>query len=59
MKKNKVIETINSLPAEFSLEDLIDRLIFIDKVEQGLIEVEEGKTKTNDEVKEASSKWGK
>lgn len=33
MKRDKVIESIKELPQEFELEALIERLIFIDKVE--------------------------
>lgn len=51
MKKSKVIETLDSLPEEFTTEELIDRLIFIDKVEKGLQEVEEGRTISLDEAK--------
>ena len=36
MKRDKVIELIKELPQEFELETLIERLIFIDKVEHGL-----------------------
>jgi len=51
MKKSKVIETLDSLPEEFTTEELIDRLIFIDKVEKGLQEVEKGRTISLDEAK--------
>ncbi len=36
MKKESAIDTIKELPNEFELEDLIERLIVIEKVEQGL-----------------------
>lgn len=32
MKRDKVIESIKELPQEFELETLIERLIFIDKL---------------------------
>lgn len=32
MKRDKVIELIKELPQEFELETLIERLIFIDKL---------------------------
>ncbi len=60
MKKSKVIETLDSLPEEFTTEELIDRLIFIDKVEKGLQEVEEGRTISLDEAKNRiKEKWSK
>lgn len=57
MKKDKAIQTINELPAEFDLEELIEKLIFIDKVEKGLQEADEGKTITHEELKKEIKKW--
>ncbi|MCI1265409.1 MAG: hypothetical protein LKG19_02470 [Saprospiraceae bacterium] len=48
MKRDKVIESIKELPQEFELETLIERLIFIDKVEQGLKQIEDGKIISHD-----------
>ena len=59
MKKDKAIETLNDFPQEFELEELIERLIFIDKVEKGISQIYEGKTKTHSEVKEKIEKWSK
>jgi len=60
MNKNKVIKTLEELPDEFSIEELIDRLLFIDKIEQGLKDVEEEKTLTLEEAKaRMKAKWQK
>ena len=55
--REKVIETIQSLPPEFSLDDLVERLIVLQKIETGLRQVEEGKTKTTAQAKEDLKKW--
>lgn len=57
MKRERVIETIKDLPNEFDLETVIEQLIFIDKVEKGLKQTEEGKTISHEEVKKRVSKW--
>lgn len=57
MKRDKVIESIKELPQEFELETLIERLIFIEKVEQGLNQIEEGKTLSHEQVVEITKKW--
>lgn len=57
MKKEKAIETINELPAEFDLDELIEKLIFVDQVDQGLKQLDEGKTISHDNVKEITKKW--
>jgi len=59
MRRERVIETIKELPNEFDLETVIERLIFIDKVEKGLKQAEEGKTISHEEVKNRVSKWSK
>lgn len=57
MKRDKVIETVKELPTEFELEELMERLIFIEKVEEGLKQLEKGQTKTHEQVKELVKKW--
>ncbi len=52
MNKEKVIETLESLPSEFKTEELIDRLLFIEKVEQGMMDVQAGRTLTIEQAKE-------
>ena len=57
--KEKVLETIRSLPEEFSLDELFERLILLEKINTGLQEVEEGKVVSQEEVKEKMKKWQK
>lgn len=57
MKRDKVIKSIKELPQEFDLESLIERLIFIEKVEQGLKQIDEGKTISHEQVVEVTEKW--
>lgn len=57
MKRDKVIESIKELPQEFELETLIEKLIFIEKVEQGLKQIDEGKTISHERVEEIAKKW--
>ncbi|MFN8343040.1 MAG: hypothetical protein U0V64_15365 [Cyclobacteriaceae bacterium] len=57
MKREKASETINALPQEFDLEVLIERLIFMEKVEKGLIQISEGKIISHESVKDLVKKW--
>ncbi len=57
MKKEKAIATIEKMPEEFDLEELIERLIVINKIEKGLKDSEEGKVVPHDQVKEMIKKW--
>lgn len=55
--KEKVLETILSLPEEFSLDELVERLILLEKVQIGLQQVEEGKIVSHEEAKIKMNKW--
>ena len=57
MKKSTVIESINKLPDEFSIDEIIERLIIIEKIEKGRQEVKDGKVNTEDQAKAKLSKW--
>jgi hypothetical protein len=57
MKRDKAIDTVKDLPKEFELETLLEKLIFIEKVEQGLVQLKKGKTTSHDKVREMSKKW--
>ena len=57
MRKSTVIESINNLPDEFSIDEIIERLIIIEKIEKGRQEVKDGKVNTEDQAKAKLSKW--
>jgi len=57
MKKDKAIAVFNEMPSEFDVEILIERLIFVEKIEAGLKQVEQEKVKSHQTVKEISEKW--
>ena len=57
LKKVKVLETLNGFPENFTIDELIDHLIFIDKVDKGLQDSKSGKTYTTDQAKDKLKKW--
>ena len=57
MNKETIINAVKELDNEINLDELIEKLIFIDKVEKGIKDVEEGKTKTHEEVLNLVKKW--
>ena len=57
MRKSSVIESINKLPDEFSIDEIIERLIIIEKIEKGRQDVKDGKVNTEDQAKAKLSKW--
>jgi hypothetical protein len=60
MKKTTVIETLGSFEDEFDTEKLIEKLLFIEKVEKGLTDVKEGKVFQYEDAKQNFfEKWNK
>lgn len=58
MNKYKVIETLDHLPDEFNVEELVEKLLFIEKVEKGIKDSEEGNTIGLQEGKQKmANKW--
>ena len=56
MKRDKVMETVKEFPQEFDLDELIERLVFVEKVEKGLEQIKEGKTVPHEQVKDMIKK---
>lgn len=59
IKKNQLKETIESFPDEFTLEELVDKLILLDKIEKGNRDSIEGNTSSEAELEEEMKKWFK
>jgi predicted transcriptional regulator len=55
--KQSAIKAIQDLPENSSYEDIMEKLFFMEKVESGLKEIEEGQTVTHEDVKKRLSKW--
>lgn len=49
--KDRIVETIRKLPDDATVEDAIERLLFLAKVERGLRQADEGPTMAHDEMK--------
>jgi predicted transcriptional regulator len=48
--KAKIVRAIEELPEDATIEDAIERLVFLHKIEVGLRQSQEGKTVPLDEV---------
>ncbi|MDZ7719698.1 MAG: hypothetical protein U5K72_12845 [Balneolaceae bacterium] len=44
-------------PDSFTIDELIDHLIFIEKVEEGIQQSEKGKVVSNEDIKNLIDKW--
>ncbi len=59
LTKDIVNKTINTLPDSFTIDELIDQLIFMEKVEEGYQQSEAGSVISNEDVKLIIDKWSK
>lgn len=48
--KAKIVRAVEDLPEDATIEDAIERLVFLHKIETGLKQAQEGKTVPLDEV---------
>ena len=59
LTKKRVKKSIENLPDSFTIDELIDQLIFIEKVEEGIKQSEQGKVVSNEDVKKMIDKWSR
>jgi predicted transcriptional regulator len=59
MQKSTIIHTLNELPSKFNLDDFLEKLIVIEKIDEGIEEAKTGKTISHDKVKKMVAKWHK
>jgi len=57
LTRDEVLKSINELPKEFSFEEVLDRLLLLDKIEIGLEQSANGNKVSTDAAKESLSKW--
>ena len=55
--KEKAVQALKELPDDASIEDAMERLLFLAKVEKGLRQAEAGQTVPHAEVKDRMAKW--
>lgn len=55
--KSKLISTINELPNKFSFDDVIDKIVLLQKIEMGLEDSKNKRTFTTEEAKVKLKKW--
>ena len=57
MKKSTILESISKLPDEVTIDEIVERLIVIEKIEKGRTEVQAGKVNTEEQAKAKLHKW--
>ena len=55
--KTRLKEQLEYLPEEFTIDELIDRLILIEKIERGIKQSDNGEEISEQELNKEISKW--
>ena len=55
--KKQVMKTIKEMPEEFSVDDVIEQLIVLNKIENARQEIKEGKGLNTTQAKKKLQKW--
>lgn len=55
--KAKLKEQIESFPEKFSIDDLIERLILVEKIENGKLQSDNDEVLSEDEFEKEVDKW--
>ncbi len=59
LNKEKVKAEIENLPEEFSIDELVERLILVEKVERGILQSKSGEVISEAELDKEMEKWFK
>jgi hypothetical protein len=57
--KKQLTLTLEQFPEQFSLEELIDKLILLDKIERGNLQSENNEVINQEELENEMQKWFK
>ncbi len=55
--KENLLKSMENMPDQFTVDELLDRVILLEKIETGLKQSEEGKTFSTDEARKKLKKW--
>ncbi len=57
LTKDKVKKTIDKLPDNFTVDQLVEELVILNRIDEGLNDIDEGRVFTTDQVKEELGTW--
>ncbi|MEQ8417179.1 MAG: hypothetical protein RIB71_22035 [Imperialibacter sp.] len=57
MKKTQVLDAIQDMPEDIAIDVLMEKLIVLQKIEEGQKQIQEGKVYTEEEAEKKLEKW--
>lgn len=55
--KERLLKTIQELPEQINIDELLDRILLIQKIEEGLLHSEQGKITSHENFKQEMQQW--
>lgn len=59
LTKEKVLSTISKLPEKFSLDELVETMIILEKIEKGLADSDNDNILSEEELEQKIREWSK
>jgi len=57
LTKEKILTGIRKLPDSVTMDEVLDHIVLLEKIENGLDQADKGQTLTEEEMDEKISKW--
>jgi len=57
LTKTNVIKTITKFPDHFSIDELVDKMILLDKIEKGIQQADNGQVISDEELDKNIEEW--
>jgi hypothetical protein len=57
LSKDKILQTVKDLPDNFSIEELFERIVLLQKIEVGLEHSKTDQVLTTDQARERLKRW--
>jgi Zn-dependent alcohol dehydrogenase len=57
--QEQISVVLKDLPGEFSIDELVDKLIFVEKINDAIRQGERGETYSTEEARELLRQWSK
>lgn len=57
--KEKIVKLVQDLPAGTTIEEAMDKLYLLSKIEKGIVEANQGRTVSHTQVKKRIKRWFK
>ena len=59
LTKTAVLNTLTRFPEHFSIDELVEKMILLDKIEKGILQADHGKVISDEELDKKIEEWSR